>query len=84
MNPAPLHGGRRRSAREDCEIGDWVDADDVRDWSQSATSHGFQRAAISISPGGGDLGSFMLSSRPQRWNFVARHRGGRLVWVRDR
>jgi hypothetical protein len=80
--PQPSRG-IRRLAREECAVGDWVEAADVPGWSQDVGSHDFLRERISISPWEGEKGGIVLSAKPDRWTFGARHFGGQLVWMRE-
>ena len=84
MKPPPVSRGTRRIAREECAVGDWVDAADVPDWAPEMPSHFYFHGRVSISPSQGDLGAVVLSAKPERWLFVARHRDGRPAWIRER
>jgi hypothetical protein len=81
MNPEPEALGRRRIAREDCEVGDWVNASAIPEWSAELPSHVFRRGQISISPEDGGMGG-MLPDQFEEWSFVAERRGAEFVWVR--
>jgi hypothetical protein len=81
MNPNPETIGQRRIAREDCEIGDWVEATLVPEWSAEQSSYVFRRAEISISPVDGGMGG-ILPDQSQECIFVAEDLGNGLVWVR--
>ncbi|MCW1885951.1 hypothetical protein OKA04_14525 [Luteolibacter flavescens] len=82
MNTDPTSNGSCRIAREDCEVGDWIEASHVPEWSTGKLSHVFRRERITISPQEGDMGG-MIPARPQEWTFLADRINGRLVWVRE-
>jgi hypothetical protein len=82
MNPDPEAIGRRRLGREDCEVGDWVDAATAPEWSEELPSHVFHRAQISISPEDGGMGG-MLPDHSEKWIFVGERRENQHVWVRE-
>lgn len=82
MNPDPKTIGQRRIAREECEIGDWVDAALVPEWSAEVPSHVFRRAQVSISPAEGGIGG-ILPDQSEECLFVVHHLGTGLVWVRE-
>ncbi|RYD57789.1 MAG: hypothetical protein EOP83_20975 [Verrucomicrobiaceae bacterium] len=82
MNPNLHTTGQRRIAREDCEVGDWVEAIIAPEWLQQQPSHVFRREQISISPVEGGMGG-ILPDQSEEWTFIADHRSGGLVWVRE-
>jgi hypothetical protein len=82
MKADPETIGQRRIAREDCEVGDWVDAATIPEWSAELQPHVFRRPKISISPVEGDMGG-MLPDQFEESFFVAERRGDRLSWVRQ-
>jgi hypothetical protein len=82
MNADPETIGQRRIAREDCEVGDWVDAVTIPEWSPGLSSHVFRRPKISIAPMEGDMGG-MLTDQLEEWTFIAERRGSELAWVRQ-
>jgi len=82
MNPDPDTIGQHRLGREDCEIGDWVDAAAIPEWSPELPSHIFRRPQISISPEDGGMGG-MLPENFEEWIFVNGRRGSQLVWIRE-
>ena len=82
MKTDPEAVGQRRIAREDCEVGDWLEATAIPEWSDQLTSHVFRRPKISISPLEGDIGG-MLPDQFEESIFVAERRGSKLVWVRE-
>ena len=84
MKPVPYSKGIRRNGCEECEPGDWVEATVMPGWSAEADSHVFLRERISIAPWDGEKGGIVLSAKPDRWTFIARHRDGGLVWMRER
>ncbi|MCW1924741.1 hypothetical protein OKA05_19405 [Luteolibacter arcticus] len=83
MNTKPKSEGRLQIAREDCEVGDWVDVAAVPEWSAELSTHVFRREGISISPGDGGMGG-LLPSQPEKWSFVSARRDSQPVWLRDR
>jgi len=82
MNADPEAIGQRRIAREDCEVGDWVEAATIPEWSADLSSHVFRRPKISISPVEGDMGG-ILPDQFQESVFIAERRGPQLVWLRE-
>ena len=82
MNLNPQTIGQRRIAREDCEVGDWVDAIVAPEWSSDLSSHVFRREQISISPVSGSMGG-ILPEQSEEWTFVPDTRADVLVWVRE-
>jgi len=82
MNPHPQPIGQRRIAREDCEIGDWVDSIVAPEWSADLSPHTFRREEISISPVEGSMGG-ILPDQSGQWTFIPERRTGDLVWVRE-
>ncbi len=82
MKPESEARGHRRIAREECEVGDWVEAALIPEWSAESPSHVFRRARISISPENGSMGG-MLPDQLEEWTFVAGRRGTQFVWVRE-
>lgn len=81
MSPDPQTIGQHRIAREDCEIGDWVDAIVAPEWSVDLSPHTFRRAQNSISPVNGSMGG-ILPDQSEKWSFVAEPRSVGLAWVR--
>ena len=82
MKADPEAIGQLRIAREDCEVGDWVDAATAPEWSTELPSHAFRSSQISISPVEGGMGG-MLPDQVEEWIFVAERRGTQLIWVRE-
>ncbi|MEK7952393.1 hypothetical protein [Luteolibacter soli] len=82
MTPNPQTVGQHRIAREDCEVGDWVDALTAPEWSAQRASHVFRRAEISISPVDGGIGG-ILPDQSEEWTFIPGHRETGLVWIRE-
>jgi len=82
MNAKPETQGQCRIGREDCEVGDWVDAATIPEWSPELPSHVFRRAQISISPEDGGMGG-MLPENFEEWIFVAGRRESKLAWIRE-
>ena len=82
MNPNPQAIGQRRIAREDCEVGDWVDAIVAPEWSADLSPHVFRREQISISPVEGGMGG-ILPDQSVEWTFIPENRPEGLVWVRE-
>jgi hypothetical protein len=82
MNADPEALGQRRIAREDCEVGDWVDAATIPEWSADLPSHVFRRPQISISPVDGGMGG-MLPDQLEEWIFVAGRLATQLIWLRE-
>jgi hypothetical protein len=81
MNSIPNTIGQRRIAREDCEVGDWVDAIIAPEWLEQQSSYMFRRKQISISPVDGSMGG-VLPEQYEEWTFVADRRSNGLTWVR--
>jgi hypothetical protein len=82
MKANPKAIGQLRIAREDCEVGDWVDAATSPEWTEEVPSHVFRRSQISISPVDGGMGG-MQPDQLEEWIFVAERRGAQLIWVRE-
>ena len=82
MNPNLNTTGQLRIAREDCEVGDWVDAIIAPEWSSDLSSHVFRREEISISPVEGGMGG-ILPDQSAKWTFIPDNRAEGLVWVRE-
>ena len=82
MNANPGTTGQLRIAREDCEVGDWVNAAAIPEWSAELPSHVFRRPKVSISPVEGDIGG-ILPDQFEESTFVAERRADRLIWVRQ-
>jgi hypothetical protein len=78
---APL-SGQRRSAREDCEPGDWIDATLVPEWVGSGESRLFLPEGVSISPESGRLGGVLPDAKGEPWKFELRRDGAHAYWVR--
>ncbi|WP_035609102.1 hypothetical protein [Haloferula sp. BvORR071] len=80
MDPALIES--LQLAREDCRIGDWVEAITVPEWREEIEPQKFSSGAIDISPGSEDFGGMSPASRPETWIFEPDELNGKRIWRR--
>ena len=78
-SPSPL---LRRTAREDCEPGDWIEAALIPEWIGAEGRRAFTPRAVSISPESGRLGGVLPENTGVTWEFESRSDGAQRYWVR--
>ena len=73
-----------RLTRDQCDVGDWVDADNIPEWKQSAYEQAFHPETIDISPEMGAIGGMVPSVDSEVWHFVPVMNGSKPTWQRSR
>jgi hypothetical protein len=72
-----------RLTRDECLVGDWVDALHVPEWREALTEQTFRpERSIVISPQLGRYGGVAPAGHPQEWRFVRDHLDAKPVWRR--
>jgi hypothetical protein len=78
----PLLPSSRRTAREECRPGDWVEALLIPEWTGMEGRRSFTPDSVSISPESGRLGGMIPEASRQTWEFESQTDGARRYWVR--
>lgn len=81
MNASDPH---ERTAREDCQVGEWIDADLVPEWSGLDGPREYLPERVTFSPEEGRLGGMTSEPSGNPWVFEPGSEENRRVWVRRR
>lgn len=76
--------GRERQRRGECQVGDWVAADRVAEWTLDGSPRGYRPQSVVISPEAGAIGGIVPAPRPDHWTFMPSVETCGPAWRRER